>query len=120
MHRHRSEVRVNLQLLTQPKEALLRTQTCVGIVPARATDRAEQNGVGGLAKLDRLRRQRRAARIERAATDQSLAQLERVIPSLCYRAKHADALGYNLRADPVARQQRNRQRVHTRLVWVDS
>src|SRR5712675_1868401 len=120
MDGYRSEVRVHLQLFTQSEQTLLRTQTCVRIVPARPTDGAEQNGVGGFANLDCLGRQRRSARIERTATDQSLAQLERVIPPLGHRAKHTNAFGYNLRTDPVAREQRNRQRVHTRLVWVDS
>ena len=120
MDGYRSEVRVHLQLFTQSEQTLLRTQTCVRIVPARPTYGAEQNGVGGFAKLDCLGRQRRAARIESAATDQPFAHLERVIPPLGHSTKHSDALGYNLRTDPVAREQRNRQRVHTRLVWVDS
>src|SRR5712671_2598296 len=120
MDGHRSEVRVHLQLFSQSKQTLLGTQTCVRIVPARPTDGAEQNGVGGFAELDCLGRKRRSALIERAATDQSLAQLERVIPPLGHRAKHANALGYNLRPDPVAWEERNRQRVHTRTMWVDS
>src|SRR5258705_7624020 len=120
MDGYRSEVRVHLQLFTQSKQTLLRAQTSVRIVPARPTDGAKQDCVGGFAKLDCLGRQRRSALIERAATDQSLTQLEHVIPPLGHGAKQADALGYNLRPDPVAREQRNRQRVHTRLVWVDS
>ena len=43
-----------------------------------------------------------------------------MIPPLGNRAQHADALGNYLRADPIAGEQRNRQLVHTRLVWVDS
>ena len=120
MNRYRSEIRVHLELFPQSKEALLWTQTCVGIVPARAAHGAEENGVGGFAKLDSFGGQRRTAGIERATTDQSLAQFQRVIPPLGHRVEHADALGYDLRPDPVAGEQRNRQRVHTRLVWVDS
>jgi hypothetical protein len=33
---------------------------------------------------------------------------------------NADAFGHNLRSDPVAREERDRQRVHTRLECVDS
>lgn len=49
MHGHRSQVGVYLQLSTQPKQTLLGALTCVGIIPARTTDRAEQNGIYGFA-----------------------------------------------------------------------
>ena len=43
-----------------------------------------------------------------------------MIPPLAHGTEHTDAFGHYLRADPVARQQRDRQRVHTRLECVDS
>ena len=43
-----------------------------------------------------------------------------MIPALRHRAEDAHALGHHFRTDAIARQQRNRQRVHTRLECVDS
>jgi len=43
-----------------------------------------------------------------------------MIPPLGNGADHANAFGYYFRPDPIARQQCDRQRVHTRLECVDS
>src|SRR6266550_9446117 len=120
MHTHRPQVRVDLQLAPQSKQSLLRPLLRGGIVPARTTDGAKQNGVGRSAKLDRLGRKRSASYIERAAADQAFTQLDLVIPPRGDRADHADAFGYYFRSDSIARQQGDRQRVHTRLECVDS
>jgi hypothetical protein len=120
MHSHRSEIRVYAQLFSKAEQSLFGPLTRVGIVPARTTDGAEENGVGGLAKRECFGRERRTARIERAATDQAFTKLDPVIPAICYRAKNTRAFGDYFRANAVAREERNRQRVHTRLVCVDS
>ena len=54
------------------------------------------------------------------ATSHLIAQLDRVLPPLRHCAEHAGAFSHHLRADPIAWQQRNCQRVHTRLVCLDS
>ena len=104
MHGHGSQVGVHLQLSTQSKQTLLGALTCVGIIPAWTTDRAEQYRVGTFAKLDCFRRQRRATRIERATPDQCLAKFDRMIPPLGHCAEHPHAFGDYLWTDPVARQ----------------
>ena len=75
MHAHRTQIRVDPQCLAQAEQTLLGAKTRIGIVPARATDGAKQDGVGGFAELECLGRQRSTARIERAAANQSLVQL---------------------------------------------
>src|SRR6266550_22617 len=108
MDAHGTKVGVHLQLSAQAKQSLLRALTRVGIVPARATDCAEENGVGILAKIDRLWRQWSAARIERASANQAFAQLYRMAVALSDRAKNARAFGDDLGTDAVARKQRDR------------
>jgi hypothetical protein len=120
MHGHRSKIGVHAQLFSEAEQSLFGPLPCVGIVPARTTDSAEENGVGGIAERESFGRERRPARIECAATDQPFTKLDAMIPAVCHRPKNTRAFGDYLRANSVAREERNRQRVHTRLVCVDS
>src|SRR2546430_11286075 len=119
MHPHRPEIGVYSKLFAQTEQSLLRAQSCVWIVPARTADRAEQHRIGSSANLQRSTRQWSAARIDRAATDQSFVQLECVVPALCHRSKDANALGDYLGPDAVAWKNRDSQRVHTRAGCTD-
>ena len=120
MHSHRSEIGVHAQLFSEAEQSLFGPLPRVGIVPARTTDSAEEYGVGGFAERECFGRERCPARIECAATDQAFTQLDPVIPAVRHCAKNTHAFSNYLRTNSVAREERNRQRVHTRLVCVDS
>jgi len=77
-------------------------------MPGRPADGAEQKGVGALARVECFRGKRRAARIERAAADQTLAQLDGVMPPIRDRTQNARAFGDDLRANSIAGEQGNR------------
>ena len=109
MNGYGAKIGVHPQLASQAKQSLLRTLTRGGIVPARPTDRTEQDGVGASAKIDRLRRERSAARIECDSADQTLAQLDGVAKAFRDRAKNSRAFGNYLRSDAVAGKDGDRQ-----------
>src|SRR5256885_16948059 len=110
MHGDRSEIRVHFERASKSEQSLFRAQSSVGIVPTRATDGAEQHGVGVLAKLQCFGWQRRAARVDCAATDQAFPQLKGMAPSFRDIADGARTFRNYLRPIPVAWQQRDLQR----------
>ena len=97
---HRAQVGVQAHPLAQPEQALLGARRVgVGGVPLRAADRAEQDGVGGAAGLEHLVGEGGAVRVDRAAADQALVELE-----LAERLEQLRRGGDDLGADPVAGQ----------------
>ena len=107
MNGYGTKIGVHAELAPQAKQSLLGTQFRSGIVPPGATDRTEQNGVGRSAQLDRFGRQWSAARIECAATNQSLRQLDVVAEALRDRAENPRAFGDDLRSDTIAGKERD-------------
>ena len=60
------EVRVDVERLAQPEQARFRPGAAV---PLRPADGAEQDGIGGAARVQRLVGQRRARRVDRVAAE---------------------------------------------------
>ncbi len=111
MHRDRTQVRIDLQLAAQTKQARLGSQLRVGCGPFRAADRAEQDRVRVEAALERRGGQRVAIGIDRDATEATLVEHEFVAEPLADGLQHAHALGGDFRTDTVPAEHRD-ARVH--------
>ncbi len=94
----RAQVGVDVELLPQSEKPLLGPRRAA--VPSRPADRAEQDGPGGAARLERLGRQRLPGHVDRGAAEGQLHDfdLERQL------LEHPQRLFQHLRPDPVARQ----------------
>ena len=94
----RAQVREQVEAGAQPQQALLRALLHRQVVPLRAAHRAEQNGVGGACRFQRLRRQRRAVLVDGAAAHVRVGEVE----VEAERVEHAHRVRHDLGADAVA------------------
>ena len=102
----RAQIRVESEGAAQPQDRRPRPQLGVriGVVPAGTAHGPEEDGVGALAALDRLRSQRRPVGLDRGAAHQVLGDLERDAVALCHPLQHGDRARGDLRPDAVAGQ----------------
>ena len=93
--------------LAQLQKPLFRTHRRAGVGPLGAAHRAQENGVGAPAQLERHGRQRLAARVDGRAADQRRFESKRVAMPLRDARQRAHRLGGHFRADAVAAQYRD-------------
>src|SRR5216683_1282383 len=110
MDADRTQVGVQLQLLAQAEQPLLRTHRRVR-VPLRPSDGPEEHRVRAPAQGKRLRGQRRACLVHRHSADERFLQLETMPAARRDRLQHAHALRDHLGPDAVSAQDRD-QRSH--------
>ena len=101
MHLRRAQVDEQTQCGAQTEQRLFRTLCARHIVPLRAADCTEQNGIRVLADLDGLIGQRDAILVDRAAACEDLLETKLVAELLADLIEHEHSLGYDLRADAV-------------------
>jgi hypothetical protein len=99
-----ANVRKELQRLAHPEQPLLRANLRGRVVPLRAADRAEQDGVRAAARDDRVVRERHTGLIDGDAPDQVRRVGERVTGLACDRLEHLAGGVYDFGADSVARE----------------
>ena len=101
VHLRRAQVDEQTQCGAQTEQCLLRTLGTRHIVPLRAADCTEQNGIRVLADLDGLIGQRDAVLVDRAAAREDFLKTKLVAELLADLIEHEHSLGYDLRADAV-------------------
>ena len=102
VHLRRAQVDEQAQCGAQTEQRLLRTLGTRHIVPLRAADCTEQNGIRVLADLDGLIGQRDAVLVDRAATREDLLKTKLVAELLADLIEHEHSLGYDFRTDAIA------------------
>ena len=100
---HRPQVGEQAQRLAQGQQAVLGPLRPA--VPLGAADRAQEDGVGLAAGLERLRRQRLAAGVDGFAADQVGGEVEAVAEAVGDHVQHHARGGGDFGADAVAGQQ---------------
>ena len=103
----RAQVRVQPEAAAEREQRLLRADRGVRVVPLRPADRAEQHGVGVTARLDVLGPAGRPVRVDRRAADRELLPREAEPEPGTDRFEDVDRPGDDLRAHPVAGDERD-------------
>ena len=107
MHLHRPQVGKHPERLAQGQQALLRPHLRLRRRPLGAADRPQQHGVRRQAFMQRAFRQRIATEVDGRAAERQLGENELVSLSLRHGAQAPHPLRHDLRADSIARQNRN-------------
>ncbi len=112
VHLRRTQVRPQSQCRADTEDPLLRPHGRAGVIPLRPTDGAPEHRVRRERRLDGLRPQRHAVRIDGRAADEVLSELERVAEAPADRLEGADPLGGDFGADAVAWKHKDAEVAH--------
>jgi hypothetical protein len=104
MRCHRTQVGVKAQCLAQGEQALFRAHAGVRVRPLRPAHRTQQYGIGVLAGVQRLLRQRRAAGINGGAANQVMLEVEAMAEVACHRSQHVNGGCGDFRTNAVTGQ----------------
>ena len=107
VHRHRTHVGEQSERLANAEQPLFWTNRGARIVPRGAAHSAEEHCIARATDGDRRIGKRITRGVDRRAADQRRCHLEGVPPPCGHRLQHTNALGNDLGADAIARQQRD-------------
>src|SRR4051812_20388676 len=103
MHRNGPKIAVQDEFTTQREQALLRPNRRVRVVPFRATNSTQVDGVRLAATDDVLRPDRDAVRIDRRAAHEDLVPLDAKAEAFARGVEHSAAGTNDVRANTIAR-----------------
>ncbi len=102
---YRTQIRIQAELLSQCKKAGLGACCRLGVIPLRAADGAEENGVGHTAGLQRRLRQRAPVSVDGGPTHGVLGERETLPGDTGKAFEHLAGFPNDLRTDAVTGEQ---------------